>query len=123
MAITLRIFPLSRPRSNDLHPTMKPLALVERAIRNSSKGRDTVLDPFGGSGTTLMAAEATGRHAVLVELDPAYCDVIVRRWEGGTGLKAIRQDGTGLEYDVGEAMPTTNSTPDDVAATPTGVSA
>ena len=72
---------------------MKPVALVERAIRNSSKTRDTVLDPFAGSGTTLMAAEATGRTAALVELDPAYCDVIVRRWQEGTGGTAVRQDG------------------------------
>ena len=67
---------------------MKPVALVERAIRNSSKSRDTILDPFGGSGTTLMAAEATGRRAALVELDPGYCDVIVQRWQEGTGRTA-----------------------------------
>ncbi len=64
---------------------MKPIGLVERAIKNSSKTRDTVLDPFAGSGTTLMAAEATGRRATLIELDPRYCDVIVRRWQEGTG--------------------------------------
>jgi DNA modification methylase len=81
-----------RPVRNDLHPTMKPVALVERAIRNSSKTRDTVLDPFGGSGTTLMAAEATGRRAALMELDPAYCDVIVRRWQDGTGRLAKLED-------------------------------
>ena len=83
-----------RPTRNDLHPTMKPVALVERAIRNLSKTRDTVLDPFAGSGTMLMAAEATGRTAALVELDPAYCDVIVRRWQEGTGGTAVREDGT-----------------------------
>ena len=82
-----------KPRSNDLHPTMKPIALVEQAIRNSSKTRDLVLDPFGGSGTTLMAAEATGRSAALVELDPGYCDVIVRRWQEATGGAATLQDG------------------------------
>ena len=82
-----------RPARNDLHPTMKPVALVERAIRNSSKSRDTVLDPFAGSGTTLMAAEATGRRAALVELDPAYCDVIVKRWQEATGNTAEREDG------------------------------
>ena len=59
-----------KPARNDLHPTMKPVALVERAIRNSSKTRDIVLDPFGGSGSTLIAAEKTGRQARLVELDP-----------------------------------------------------
>jgi DNA modification methylase len=67
---------------------MKPVALVERAIRNSSKHRDIVLDPFGGSGTTMIAAERTGRQAVLLEIDPAYVDVIVRRWEEATGQKA-----------------------------------
>ena len=73
---------------------MKPVALVERAIRNSSKSRDTVLDPFGGSGTTLMAAEASGRRAALIELDSRYCDVIVRRWQEGTGLSAtLEADG------------------------------
>ena len=82
-----------RPTRNDLHPTMKPVGLVERAIRNSSKTRDTVLDPFGGSGTTLMAAEATGRRAVLVELDPRYCDVIIQRWQEATGREAVREDG------------------------------
>ena len=64
-----------KPSRNDLHPTMKPVALVERAIRNSSKSRDIVLDPFGGSGTTMIAAERTGRRARLVELDPKYVDV------------------------------------------------
>jgi DNA modification methylase len=79
---------VDKPRKNDLHPTMKPVALVERAIRNSSKSRDIVLDPFGGSGTTLIAAEKTGRSARLVELDPRYADVIVRRWQEFTGNAA-----------------------------------
>ena len=73
---------------NDLHPTMKPVGLVERAIRNSSKSRDIVLDPFGGSGTTLIAAERTGRRARLVELDPKYADVAVQRWQDQTGRTA-----------------------------------
>ncbi|MBX9944854.1 MAG: site-specific DNA-methyltransferase [Reyranella sp.] len=77
-----------KPVKNDLHPTMKPMALVERAIRNSSKSRDIVLDPFGGSGTTMIAAERTGRRARLLELDPGYTDVIVNRWEGMSGRKA-----------------------------------
>ena len=76
---------VDKPAQNDLHPTMKPVALVERAIRNSSKSRDIVLDPFGGSGSTLIACEKTGRQARLVELDPRYCDVIVRRWQEWTG--------------------------------------
>jgi DNA modification methylase len=74
-----------KPTKNDLHPTMKPVALIERAIRNSSKRRDIVLDPFGGSGSTLIAAEKTGRQARLVELDPKYVDVIVKRWQDWTG--------------------------------------
>jgi DNA modification methylase len=77
-----------KPVRNDLHPTMKPVALVERAIRNSSKSRDIVLDPFGGSGSTLIACEKTGRQARLIELDPKYCDVIVERWQRLTGKTA-----------------------------------
>ena len=77
-----------KPHKNDLHPTMKPVALVERAIRNSSKSRDIVLDPFGGSGTTLIAAERAGRRARLIELDPKYVDVIVQRWQATTGGNA-----------------------------------
>ncbi len=80
---------IARPRANDLHPTMKPVELVERAINNSSQRGDVVLDPFGGSGTTLIAAERTGRRARLIELDPKYVDVIVRRWEEFTGGKAV----------------------------------
>ncbi|PHK93851.1 DNA methylase N-4 [Pseudoroseomonas rhizosphaerae] len=83
------VWHFDKPARNDLHPTMKPVALVERAIRNSSKQRDTVLDPFGGSGTTMIAAERTGRRAVLLELDPAYADVIVRRWQEATGEAAV----------------------------------
>ena len=76
---------------------MKPVALVERAIRNSSKSRDIVLDPFGGSGTTMIAAERAGRRARLVELDPRYCDVIVRRWQDFTGGIAL-QAATGQAF-------------------------
>ncbi len=67
---------------------MKPVELVERAINNSSKVGDIVLDGFGGSGSTLIAAEKTRRKARLMELDPKFCDVIVRRWEEYTGKKA-----------------------------------
>ena len=81
---------VNKPRVNDLHPTMKPVELVERAVHNSSKSRDIVLDCFGGSGTTLIACEKLGRQARLIELDPKYCDVIVRRWEEFTGKKAER---------------------------------
>jgi DNA modification methylase len=79
---------VNKPTKNDLHPTMKPVELVERAVRNSSKSRDIVLDCFGGSGSTLIACEKTGRQARLIELDPKYCDVIVQRWEEFTGKKA-----------------------------------
>jgi DNA modification methylase len=74
-----------KPVRNDLHPTMKPVALVERAIRNSSKSRDIVLDPFGGSGSTLIACEKAGRQALLIELDPKYVDTIILRWQEFTG--------------------------------------
>jgi DNA modification methylase len=80
---------VDKPRVNDLHPTMKPVELVERAITNSSKSRDIVLDLFGGSGTTLIAAERTDRSARLMELDPKYVDVIVQRWQDYTGDKAV----------------------------------
>ena len=90
---------VDKPARNDLHPTMKPVTLVERAIRNSSKSRDVVLDPFAGSGSTLIAAEKTGRTARLVELDPGYCDVVVRRWQGWTG-QAATLDGDGRTFDA-----------------------
>jgi DNA modification methylase len=71
------------------HTTPKPVALVEKAISNSSKSGDIVIDLFGGSGSTLIAAEKIGRHARLMELDPKYCDVIIKRWEDFTGQKAV----------------------------------
>lgn len=79
-----------RPRKSDLHPTMKPVALVQLCLENSTAPGDVVADPFGGSGTTLIAAEATGRSGRLIELSPAYCDVIVTRWEEATGGTAQR---------------------------------
>jgi DNA modification methylase len=75
-----------------LHPTMKPVELVEIPIQNSSKGHDVVLDLFGGSGTTLIAAEKNGRTALLMELDPRYCDVIVKRWQQFTGKIAVHAE-------------------------------
>jgi DNA modification methylase len=89
---------VDKPRVNDLHPTMKPVELIERAIRNSSKNRDIVLDLFGGSGTTLIAAERTGRSARLMELDPKYADVIVERWQNLTGGIAVL-DGEDRTYE------------------------
>jgi len=85
------VWNIKKPQKNDLHPTMKPVELVERAIRNSSRPGDVVMDPFGGSGTTLIAAEKTGRLARLIELDPKYVDVIVRRWQDWTGQQATRE--------------------------------
>lgn len=82
------VWEYNKPVKNDLHPTMKPVELVERAILNSSKLGEIVLDGFGGSGSTLIAAEKTGRKARLMELDPKFCDVIIRRWEEYTGNKA-----------------------------------
>ncbi|MGE0481616.1 MAG: DNA methyltransferase [Phycisphaerae bacterium] len=73
-----------------VHLTEKPVELAARAIHYSSRPGEHVLDLFGGSGSTLMAAEQTGRRAFLMELDPLYCDVIVQRWETFTGLKAER---------------------------------
>jgi hypothetical protein len=89
---------IDKPVRNDLHPTMKPVALVERAIRNSSKNRDIVLDPFGDSGSTLIAREKAGRQARLVELDPRYVDKIILRWqEFSGGTATLNNDGRSFE--------------------------
>ena len=77
---------------------MKPVALVERAIRNSSKTRDVVLDPFGGSGSTLIACDKIGRQARLIELDPKYVDTIILRWQEFSGGTATL-DGDGRSYE------------------------
>ena len=82
------ILEFDKPARNGEHPTMKPVALFEYQMLNNTKGGDIVLDSFGGSGTTLIAAEKNGRYARLMELDPKYCDVIVKRWEEFTGKKA-----------------------------------
>lgn len=79
-----------KPVSSAIHPTMKPVRLFARLIRNSSRPGDVVLDPFGGSGTTVVACEQMGRSARTVELDPRYCDAIVGRWERLTGRRAER---------------------------------
>ena len=80
------------------HTTPKPVALVEKAITNSSKGGDLIIDLFGGSGSTLIAAEKVGRQANIMELDPKYCDVIVNRWEDFTGKKAVLSELEKEEY-------------------------
>jgi DNA modification methylase len=72
---------------------MKPVELVERAIRNSSKSRDTILDPFAGSGTTIITCEKAGCQACVIEIDPKYCDVTVRRWVAFTGGQAVLEGG------------------------------
>ena len=82
-----------------VHPTQKPVELVERALSNSSKAGDVVIDCFGGSGSTLIACEKTNRHSRLMELDPKYCDVIVKRWQEFTGKQAVHAE-TGEPFDA-----------------------
>ena len=86
-----------KPKRNDVHPTMKPVALIERMLRNSAKPGRIVLDPFGGSGSTLIACEQIGMSARLMELSPNYADVIVRRWQQFTGKRATLE-ATGAEF-------------------------
>jgi DNA modification methylase len=83
------VWELKKESLNNYHPTQKPVELPERAITNSTKQGDFVLDLFGGSGSTLIACEKIGRLARLMELDPKYCDVIVKRWEDFTGKQAV----------------------------------
>ena len=97
------VWNIKKPHKNDLHPTMKPVELVERAVRNSSRPGDIVLDSFGGSGTTMIASEKSGRKARLIELAPKYVDVIVRRWQDYAGTQATRQsDGVAFDTLVSE---------------------
>lgn len=83
------VLDFNRPTRNGEHPTMKPVDLIRYQVENSSQAGETVLDLFGGSGTTMIACEMTGRVARLMELDPKYCDVIVRRWQEYTGKSAV----------------------------------
>ena len=83
------IWKIKRTSKNDLHPTMKPVELVEKAVLDGSAINGIVLDLFGGSGTTIIACEKHNRHSRLMELDPKYCDVIVKRWEDFTGKTAV----------------------------------
>ena len=92
------ILEFDKPSRNGEHPTMKPVALFEYQMLNNTKGGDLVLDSFGGSGTTLIAAEKNGRTALLMELDPRYCDVIVKRWQDFTGKQAVHAD-TGKTFE------------------------
>ena len=86
------VWELKKEQRNDFHPTQKPIELPERAINNSSKKDQIILDLFGGSGSTLIACEKTGRKARLMELDPKYCDVIVKRWQDFTGKIATHAE-------------------------------
>lgn len=79
-----------KPQKNKVHPTMKPIGLLRQLILNSSRVGDTVYDPFGGSGSTLIACEQTRRKCLMVELEPHYCQVIIDRFEKITGQKAIK---------------------------------
>lgn len=94
------IWEYPRPARSDVHPTMKPVELVERSLANSTDHGQNVLDLFGGSGTTLIACERRERIAFLAELDPAYCDVIVDRWESYTGKTATREGATPEELEA-----------------------
>ncbi len=84
----------ARPVRADIHPTMKPVGLFDYQIKNNTKGGDIVLDPFNGSGTTIMACEQNGRVAYAMELDPRYVDATIKRWEEFTGEKAVLINGT-----------------------------
>ena len=86
------VLEFNKPNRNGEHPTMKPVELFEYQMLNSTNREAVVLDLFGGSGTTMIAAEKNGRSARLMELDPRYCDVIVRRWQDFTGKKAKREN-------------------------------
>ena len=91
------IIKFDRPTKSKLHPTMKPVGLIEYLIKNSSKQEDIILDPFLGSGTTLMACEKLQRFCYGIELDPKYCDVIIKRWQQFTGKEAIHEQ-SGKKY-------------------------
>jgi DNA modification methylase len=97
------VFFEDKSSANPDHPTMKPVALIQRMLRNSARPRDHVLDPFAGSGSTLIACETLGLHGHMVELDERYVDVIVMRWQNLTGRKATRSY-SGVPFDeIGRA--------------------
>jgi len=97
------VWDIPKPQKNDLHPTMKPVALVENCLKNSTRRNDVVADFFLGSGTTIIAAEKNGRKCYGMEIDPAYCDVIIRRWQAFTGMQAVRDDDGVLFDDLATA--------------------
>jgi len=88
------VWEFNKPTKNDLHPTMKPVALIEEAIQNSAPEAGIVYDPFGGSGSTLIACEQSGRACRMIEITSNYCDVILQRWADFTGKDPVREDGT-----------------------------
>ena len=96
------VWDVDRPKKSEEHPTMKPVELVERAITNSSQEGDIVIDLFGGSGTTLIASEQTGRRCRMMELDPRFVDVIVKRYIGVTGKTDVTLLRNGEEIPVTE---------------------
>jgi site-specific DNA-methyltransferase (adenine-specific) len=108
------IWEFDRPSRSGEHPTMKPVALIEQAITNHTQRNDVVLDLFGGSGSTLIAAHAAGRVARLMELDPKYCDVICKRFQQATGVTPVAES-TNNEHDFLECV--------DESATGTGKAA
>ncbi len=99
------VLEFDKPSRNAEHPTMKPVELFAYLVRNSTKEGDIVLDSFGGSGTTIIACENLKRRACVMELSPAYCDVIIRRWQDVTGLKAVREDGVEFDSIVPQMAP------------------
>jgi DNA modification methylase len=94
------VLEFDKPQRNGEHPTMKPVELFELQVNNSSRAGENVLDSFGGSGTTIIACEKTGRHGFSAELDPKYCDVIVERWMNLSKKEAflLKADGTKVPW-------------------------
>ncbi|MDI6508815.1 site-specific DNA-methyltransferase, partial [Bacillus wiedmannii] len=86
------VWEYDKPQRNGEHPTMKPVGIPARGIQNSSYKNNIVFEPFGGSGSTLIAAEQLQRICYIMEYDPKYCDVIIKRWEEFTGKKAIKEE-------------------------------
>jgi DNA modification methylase len=86
------IWKIDRPKNSKLHPTMKPIELVETALDHASLTNNNILDLFGGSGSTLIACENLNRNCYMMELDPKYCDVIIKRWEEYTNKKAVKEN-------------------------------
>lgn len=98
------VWDFERPSRSDEHPTMKPVALVDRAVRNSSRSNDLILDLFGGSGTTMIAAESANRACYMMELDPKYCDVIVKRYINSFGEENVTCRREGMDISPDEAI-------------------